>query len=407
MRVLQINSHYDEGGAAKIVAYLHRSRLKDGKETYVAYGRGKKTQDPNVYFFGNDVEIYYSAFMSRVFGRNGWYNQSATKRLLRIIEEIRPDLLHLHVLHGYYLNFEIFFEYVNEHEIPCVWTFHDCHAFVGNCGYFYECRKWESGCENCPYLKSYPASLFFDHTESMWKKKKEWFTKGAKKIIVTPSDWLTEEAKKSFFGKYSCRTIHNGIDTESYFYPRDKKALRVKLGYQTSDKIVLGIAVGYSDPRKGVKYILEAAKSLEKSVKFVLIGWDAKTSSMLDGLTNVKTIARTDNVEILAEYYCIADVFALPSLAENYATVSLEAMACGTPVVGFDVGGIPEQLEGHKGIVVPAGSQKAFTEAIENAVEHQAGLLEGDDLAKAIKEICSLEKMVAAYENIYSELLSM
>ena len=406
MKVLQINSHYDQGGAARIVACIHRNRLANKEESYVAYGRGRLTNDSQVYYFGKTTEIYYSALMSRVFGWNGRYNKAATKRLIKIIEEVKPDLLHIHVLHGYYLNFELFFDYVNSHKIPCVWTFHDCHAFVGNCGYFFDCRKWEEGCKACPYLKNYPTSQFFDHTEAMWKKKKELFTAVDNKIIVTPSDWLTEEAKKSFFGKYDCRTVRNGIDTKNTFYPRDKQKSREKYGYSQDEKIALGIAVGYSDPRKGAKYIMEAARNLGDEVKFILIGWEKSNDNLLQGLTNVETLSRTENVEMLAEYYSMADVFVLPSLAENYATVSLESMACGTPVVGFNAGGIPEQLTEGKGIVVPVGDGEAFTKAIREAVNGEVPLLRGEDLAGAIREENSVEHMVAEYKKIYEELLN-
>lgn len=345
--------------------------------------------------------------MSRVFGWNGTYNKAATKRLIKIIEEVNPDLLHIHVIHGYCINFKLLFEYLNTRRLPIVWTFHDCHAFVGNCGYFFDCRKWENGCDACPYLKNYPTSQFFDHTKKMWEQKKELFTATENKIIATPSDWLTNEAKRSFFGKYDCRTVRNGIDTTNTFYPRDVKSAREKYGYSSDEKIALGIAVGYSDPRKGAKYILEAAKQLAGKVRFILIGWEKKNDSMLQGITNIDTLERTENVEMLAEYYSLADVFVLPSLAENYATVSLESMACGTPVVGFDAGGIPEQLTEHKGIVVPAGDQQAFTNAILQAANKEAGLLEGEALADAIREENSVEHMVAEYEKIYEELLSL
>ncbi|MBQ2802454.1 MAG: glycosyltransferase [Lachnospiraceae bacterium] len=404
MKILQINSHYNQGGAARIVACIHRQLLKEGQDSFVAYGRGARQEEKNIYRFNTTGEIYFSALVSRVFGVNGWCNRLATKRLLAYIDKVQPDVLHMHALHGYYLNFPLFFNYINTHEIPCVWTFHDCHAFVGNCGYFFECERWKDGCGKCPHIHNYPTSQFFDFTGFMWKHKKEMFTRGDAKRIVTPSDWLTGQARLSYFGKYPCITIRNGIDTTQSFYPRDRKQCREKYGYTQTEKLVLGIAVGYSDPRKGAKYIIGAAKELAKEVKVILIGWDKKNDAMLEGTTNVIPLPATTSTDMLAEYYSMADVFVLPSLAENYATVSLEAMACGTPVVGFDAGGIPEQLADGKGIAVSTGDQKAFTEAIRKALSKDSGLKSGQELADIIAEENSTEKMAQEYMKLYQQL---
>ena len=405
MKILQINSHYDEGGAARIVACIHRQLLQEGQEAYVAYGRGMEGREKNVFRFNQTVEVYFSAFMSRITGLNGWWNRRATKRLLSYIERIQPDIIHLHALHGYYLNYQIFFDYINTKGIPCIWTFHDCHAFVGNCGYYFECDKWKTGCGNCPHIHNYPVSQFFDFTGFMWKRKKELFTKGDRRIIVTPSDWLTEAAKQSFLGKYFCVTIHNGIDVQNFFYPRNRKKCREKYGFSQREKLVLGIAAGYRDPRKGVKYIIQMARDLEQEIKVILIGWNKGDDGLLAGVDNIIPLPPTESVDMLAEYYSMVDVFVLPSLAENYATESLEAMACGTPVVGFDAGGIPEQLAGNKGIVVETGNQEKFTEAVHRAVSQKNNLLRGEALAEIIRQDNSVERMTAEYMKLYESLM--
>lgn len=405
MKILQINSHYNQGGAARIVACIHRQLLREGVESYVAYGRGQQSQEQNVYRFNHPLGIYASALFSRVTGLNGWSNRHATKRLIRFIDKIHPDIIHMHALHGYYLNFPMLFDYINSHNIKCVWTMHDCHGFVGNCGYYFDCEKWQDGCGKCPHLKGYPTSLFFDFTAFMWKRKRNLFTEGNNKVIVTPSDWLTGEVKKSFLGKYPCITVRNGIDVKDTFYPRNKQACREKYGYSPEEKLILGIAVGYSDPRKGAKYIIETARQLKQEAKVILVGWEKANDSMLDGCTNVIPLPATESVEMLAEYYSMADVFVLPSLAENYATVSLEAMACGTPVVGFDAGGIPEQLSEGRGIIVKAGDQLAFTEAVRKAIGKDSGLLRDEPLAEQIRKENSTEKMTDEYRKIYERLL--
>lgn len=406
MRILQISSHYDQGGAARIAAYIHRQLLADGEESYVAFGRGGEPADRNVYRIDRRWEVYASALSARLVGINGWGNHRATCRLLELLRKLKPDVLHLHALHGYYLNFPMLFDYINTHDIPCVWTFHDCHAFVGNCGYFFECDRWKQGCGSCPHVHDYPKSQLFDFTAWMWKKKKELFTQGERKLIVTPSDWLTNVAKQSFFGKYECVTVHNGIDTERIFYPREREECRRKHGYGPEEKLVLGIAVGFDDARKGAKYLLQLARDLSEEARVILVGWNSRNDDRLEGIKNVVALPPLTDAGVLAEYYSLADVFVLPSLAENYATVTLEAMACGTPVVGFDAGGIPEQLSGGKGIVVPVGDQKALDGAVRDVLAG-GSVLRGEALAGHIRKENSLEKMAAAYRELYRKAMQI
>lgn len=406
MKILQISSHYDQGGAARIAACIHRQLLADGEESYVAFGRGGEPGDRNVYRIDRSWEVYASALFARVFGINGWGNRGATRRLLALIRKLQPDVLHLHALHGYYLNFPMLFDFINAHDIPCVWTFHDCHAFVGNCGYFFECDRWKKGCGSCPHVHDYPKSQFLDFTAWMWARKKELFTQGDRKIIVTPSDWLTNTARQSFFGKYECVTVHNGIDGQRVFYPRARKDCRRKHGYGSEEKLVLGIAVGFDDTRKGAGYLLQLARDLAGEARVILVGWNSRNNDRLEGLENVITLPPLTDSGLLAEYYSLADVFVLPSLAENYATVTLEAMACGTPVVGFDAGGIPEQLSGGKGIAVPVGDQQALDAAVREVLSG-GKVLRGEALAEHIRKENSLEKMAADYRELYRKAVQI
>jgi len=405
VKILQINSHYDQSGAGKIVACIHRELKKMGHDSMVAYGRGKETSDEDVIKIGSKIEVAFEGLVTRYAGINGFTSWNATRDLVKRIKDFRPDIIHLHGLHGYYLNSEILFDYINKSNIPCVWTFHDCHAFSGNCGYHYECDKWINGCFKCEHLKEYPTSHFFDFTESMWGKKKDLFTKTKNKIVVSPSNWMTNDAKKSYFGKYECITINNGIDTERVFYPRDKSECREKHGFAFDDKIVLGIAFGFADPRKGVKHIVQMSRDLEKeNIKFILIGWNNKNDYLIKNLTNVVTIPVTNNQDELAEYYSLSDVFVLPSLAENYATVVIESLACGLPVVGFDVGGVPEQLAKGRGITVNVGNQEELNAAVSNILNGTSHLASKDEIINYTQNNNSISTMVEKYIDTYDKV---
>ncbi len=405
MKIVQICSHYDYGGAARIAASLHRKLLEAGEESYVAYGRGQGGPEPNLYCFDKSPEIYFSAFMSRFVGLNGYWNQAGTRRLLGFLEKVQPDLIHLHIVHGYYLNFRLLFDYIYEKNLPVVWTFHDCHAFTGNCGHFYDCRGFEIGCGKCPYLDRYPTSQFFDFTAKMWRDKKNWFTKGEKKILVTPAQWLKTEVEQSFLNKYPVKVIPNGIDTKEVFYPKGKEACREKHGFDKQEKIVLGIATSFKDPLKGATYLLDLAKRLGNTAKVVLIGWDASLEEHRKGLENVIPLPSMADRKELAEYYSLADVFVLPSMAETYATVTLEAQACGTPVVGFAVGGNREQLQDKKGIAVPVGDKAALAAAVEQILTGEANVLTGEALAQKLQMENSLETMAKQYFLVYREAI--
>lgn len=405
MRVAQINSHYDQSGAGKVVSCIHRELQGRGHDSMVAYGRGNIASDEGTYRIGSNLEIAFEGFATRAIGIHGFTSWKATADLVKELERFRPDVIHLHGLHGYYLNFEILFNYINTVGIPCVWTFHDCHAFSGNCGYHLDCERWRTGCGDCPHLREYPASLCFDHTGWMWSRKERLLAKNQGMIVVSPSKWMTNDARQSFFGKFECITVNNGIDTEEIFFDRGKTASRKKHGYRLDERIVLGIAFAFDDPRKGVKHLVELARNLEGvPVKVILIGWNPKDRNLIAGLDNVVSIPFTNDQAELAEYYSLADVTLLPSLAENYATVTIESLACGTPVVGFNVGGIPEQLADGRGIVVDVGSQTELEGAVLEILSGGGEVRGREEIIQFTKRNNSVRSMVDKYMAVYERL---
>lgn len=406
MKILLINSHYNVGGAARIAGYIHEQLAQKGHEVKTVYGRGDESQDPNIIKVESNVAAYHDALMTRLTGKVGHYNKGASRKIAGLIKEWKPDIIHIHNLHGYTFNIPMLMETIKDAGIPVVWTLHDCFSFTGKCGYHFDCDKWKGGCGDCQYLKEYPK-VYRDRTETLWKEKKELVTSIPQMTIVSPSEWLANEASTSYLGKYECITIRNGIDTDNIFYPRDKEKAREKYGFDVNDKIVLGIAIGFADPRKGAKYIIELAKELKdnEETKVVLVGWERENDHLIKDLNNVVTVPATKDAHTLAEYYSLADVFVIPSMAENYATTVVEALACGTPVVGFCAGGIPEQITDGRGICVEAGNQEALNEAVGKILNNREDYMSSKELSESIRQQNNKNDMVDKYIEVYKRLL--
>ena len=330
MKVLQINSVCGIGSTGRIATDLYKVLEEQNHECKIAYGRGSAPQNIDSIKIGSTIDNYFHVFKTRVFDKHGFGSVNATKKFIEEIKDYDPDIIHLHNIHGYYLNIEVLFKYLKEADKPVIWTLHDCWPFTGHCSYFeyVECEKWKSSCENCV-------------------QKKELFTSVKNMTIVTPSKWLSKIVKESFLGKYPIEVINNGIDldvfkpTDSNF--RDKNNLNNKF-------IVLGVANIWVE-KKGLKYLTELEKNLNDDYKFVIVGVDEKKKNELS--KNIIAITRTNNVKELAEIYTAADVFVNPTLEDNFPTTNLEALACGTPVLTFETGGSVECVDEKCGAIVP------------------------------------------------------
>lgn len=312
----------------------------------------------------HQIGTYYgrriSVALARITGAEGCFGWFATKRLIADMKRFQPDLVQLHNIHGSYLNLPMLFRYIQKHHIPVVWTLHDCWAFTGHCPYFdiVQCEKWRSGCKGCPQYKEYPQSLF-DNAAGMYRRKKALFTGVKDLTIVTPSQWLAELAKQSFLGKYPVQALPNGIDL-SVFKPGSSD-FREKYGCR-HQYILLGVAFGW-DRRKGLDVFVELAKRLDDTYRIVLVGTDDRVDAQLP--QSIISIHRTTNQQELAEIYAAADLLVNPTREENYPTVNMEAIACGTPVLTFATGGSPEIPDELSGAVVPKDDVAALVEKIQ------------------------------------------
>lgn len=342
MKVLQINSVCGVKSTGRICTDIAEVLKQNGHDCKIAYGREKapeKYKDIAVRI-GSDLGVKMHAFSSRIFDNSGFGSKCATGKFIKWVEEYDPDIIHLHNIHGYYINIEILFDYIKKANKPVVWTFHDCWAFTGHCAYFdsANCEKWKVGCQNCPLSKSYPKSIFWDNSKKNYENKKKLFSEIEQMSIVTPSQWLAEFVKKSFLSKYKVEVINNGIDI-NIFKPTQSD-FREKFDL-VNKKIILGVATPWSK-RKGLLDFIELSKRIKDDYKIVLVGLTDKQKEALPD--SIIGITRTNNAVELAEIYSAADVFVNPTYSDNYPTVNLEAQACGTPVITYRTGGSIESV---------------------------------------------------------------
>ena len=362
MKIIQVNSVCGVGSTGRICTGIADIAMQNGHECKIAYGRmqAPKRYDDISYRIESDFGVKIHALKSRLFGKTGTYSKRATKLFLNTLDVEKPDILHLHNLHGYYINFPMLFDYIKTNNIKTIWTLHDCWAFTGHCAYFdmVGCNKWEAQCRKCIQKSGYPKS-FIDKSKKMFNIKRQCFTGVKDLTIVTPSQWLANLVKRSYLRNYDVKVIHNGIDldifkpTESDF--RSKYVLFDK-------KIILGVAFQWEE-RKGLDVFVELAKRLSNEYQIVLIGVDEKVQKTLP--KNIIAISRTNSQMELAQIYTVADVFVNPTRQENFPTVNLESLACGTPVVTFDTGGSSETIDESDGIVVAKNDVDAMVNAIK------------------------------------------
>ncbi len=411
MKILLIDVNCKYSSTGKIVYDLYRRLREDGHEASVAYGRGDEIDEPGIYKFGLDWETRKHALLARVTGKNGYYSPKSTARLIEYIREFKPDLIHIHELHAYFVNHGELLEFLKAEGIPVVWTFHCEYMYTGKCGFAYECKNYMSGCGSCPYVREYVSSFGLDRSAKLLADKKRSVDGLNLKAIVTPSQWLADKTCETYLGKYPISVIHNGIDTGGIFYPReaaDGQALRAAYGVKGDARLILAVAPNIMDVRKGGQMVLDLAETMPDT-QFVLVGAD-ETKRYSD---NVQLIARTKDQDELARWYSAADLFIICSKAENFPTTCIEALCCGTPVVGLDECGTKETAPSPYGTFVrvdiaadPDVRYAATLEALRSAVDTQLGRnLAVDDIRNYAVEHYDNQVMYSRYFELYNKSL--
>ncbi|MBQ7225179.1 MAG: glycosyltransferase [Clostridia bacterium] len=393
MRVVEINATH-RGSTGKVMLGTAEVLRQNGNEVYTFSAEKDGPVPKGHQFFSTRQENLIHRIISVFTGISGKGTKGGTRRLLKRLDEIKPDVIHLHNLHGWYINVPMLFDYIKKNNIRTVWTLHDCWGFTAQCSHFTveKCEKWKTGCYSCPRYRLYPYT-FVDRTKKMWKLKKEWLTGVKDLTIVTPSQWLADLVKQSFLKEYPVKVINNGIDL-SVFKPLGSD-FREKYNLQNK-KIVLGVASGWGY-RKGLDVFVELSKCLPQDYQIVLVGTDEKVDKQLPD--SIISIHRTQNQRELAEIYSMADVFVNPTREENYPTVNMEALACGTPVVTFKTGGSPEIIDSTCGSAVDVDDIDALQQEIRRACVDCLYLREacierakGFDMYKRYEEYVNLYK---------------
>lgn len=349
MKVLAINS-YNNGSTGNIMHSLADVAKKLNIDYYTAspYSRSQRGNFINHFYIGNRLTRNMHVLLGRFTGMHGFFSMISTIIFIKKIKKLNIDLIHLHNLHGDYINIGILFKFIKKNNIPVIWTLHDCWSMTGQCVHFsyVECDRWKYECFDCCQCKYYPRS-YIDNSKRMWKYKKKIFTDVSNMQIVTPSKWLKTVVKNSYLKEYKSDVIYNGIDLK-VFYPRGRE-YRNELNIKENDKVVLFVSFSWGE-RKGLDVINRLYKNTGSDYTFIVVGTDDEIDNKLD--KEIIKIHRTENQDQLAKLYSISDVFVNPTREEVLGMVNIEALACGTPVVTFDSGGSPECIDKSCGIVV-------------------------------------------------------
>ena len=401
--LLQINSTANWGSTGKIAEQIGILAMKSGWESYIAYGRNNNPSKSKLVKIGSKLGVYWHVLESRLLDNHGLASRLATRKLIKQIELIKPDIVHLHNIHGYYINYKLLFEYLSKRDIRVVWTLHDCWSFTGHCAHFVAdgCYQWQTACRNCKCYKGYPASLT-SRAKRNFEFKKSLFLSVKDRLTLTPvSKWLASQTEQSFFNGCNITYIYNGVDT-SVFSPIKDSDIRSK--YNLGDKkILLGVASAWGEG-KGLGDYYKLRERLTDDYIIVLVGMtDAQINALPNGIVGIR---RTQSQHELAELYSAADIVLSLSRAETFGLTIAEGMACGTPAIVYNTTAVPELITPQTGLIIDnIGDIDSLIAAIEticsNGKEHYS-----EACRKHAEQNFDKDKCFAKYIELYNEILA-
>lgn len=362
-KLLQINITANWGSHGKIAEGLGTLAIENGWESHIAYGRWYNKSKSHLYHIGSMMDEYIHGVASRIFDNHGLMSIGATKKLIRHIQLVNPDIIHLHNIHGYYLNYPLLFNYLSNCGKPVVWTLHDCWAFTGHCAHYMytNCEKWKSECSNCPLLSNYPTSMVFDRSKKNYLQKKLSFLSVKDLTLVPVSKWLEDELHHSFFKTKQIHLIHNGIDIQQFMPTEQAESIFVKYNIPNTGNIILGVASNWY--RKGLDDFIALRSILPNEYQIVLVGLSKNDKKKIP--STIIGIERTEAINELVALYSASNVLFNPTWEDNFPTTNLEAMACGTPVITYRTGGSPEAITSETGFVIERGDLQSAANFIK------------------------------------------
>lgn len=366
MKVIRINAIYAKSSTGRTALQLDEGLKKHGIESKTACPAGLGGE--GTIAIGSPADVRIHSLEARLFGDPGYHSRPATRRFLRRLEEERPDIVHLHNLHGNFIDLPMLFGWLSENRVPTVVTLHDCWWFTGRCCHYTVdgCFGWEKACGSCPRLKKDIPSWFFDRSSRMLADKEKWFGSLDKLAVIGVSDWITGEAKRSILKNADIiERVYNWVDTD-VFRPTQSD-IRKEYGLE-GKFILLGVSYGWT-AAKGLNELKALSEALPEDMRLVLIGglpagYDAG---------EIINVPVTDDQRRLAEWYSAADACISLSPEESFGKVSAEALSCGTPIIVLDSTASPELAGEGCGEVIEDASPKTVMTAVSRIRRKGAG----------------------------------
>lgn len=391
MKLMQLNCTANWGSTGKIAEGIGLAAINCGWESVIAYGRYCNASQSELCRVGSQWDVWMHYVRHRLFDGEGLGSGRATRRLIEVIREFSPDVIHLHNIHDHWLNYPLLFDFLSITDIPVVWTLHDCWTFTGGCPYFdaLRCNGWRSGCAKCKR-----HGLVMNRSARNFQLKKDLIYKIKSRLTVVPvSQWLFDICKESFLSDVNMKLIHNGIDIEDF----------VPCTVRAAKPLILGVASPWNE-RKGLQDMFKLRELLPHDrYDMALVGLTNKQIAALP--SGIMGIERTQQVADLARWYSKAWVFVNPTYSDNFPTVNIEALACGTPVVTYMTGGSPEAVDASTGAVVEQGNAAAMAGAVKWVIANWRKCDVNSCRRRAVQEFDS-KAQFAKYVDLYGSLLS-
>ena len=411
--LLQINSVANCGSTGRIAEQIGHLAKANGWRSVMAYGAPRYNNNSQLETITcvTPFEEKINALKNRIFDNHGLTGASATRRVVRQFEALNPDIVHLHNIHGYHINYKVLFEYLQNSNCKVVWTMHDCWPFTGHCTYFDRvgCEKWKTQCHNCEQKTKYPSSLLLDRSTSNFKIKRELFTSLGDRLTLVPvSEWLAGLTRESFLKDTRIICIHNGIDLNVFNPLEWNETVSILSKYNINcsclngKKVLMGCASGWGK-RKGYNDFIKLKEILPNDYIIIMVGCSDKQVEELSK-RNIIGIKRTENTHDLSAFYSFADVFVNPTYEDNFPTTNLEALACGTPVVTYRTGGSPEAIDDDTGIVVEKGDLNVLAEACIQLATESSNMSQA--CQQRAERLYNKDERFADYVTLYNHLLS-